>query len=88
METKYINFFPGDMRHEREIFLTDSPSYYLFDDLVGFVVCISESCSGSIALDGIKDALEDGEVLKMILEEYAIDEIELQEIVEELHSAI
>lgn len=88
METKYINFFPGDMRHEREIFLTDSPSYGLFDDLGGFVVCISESCTGSIGLDGIKDALEDGEVLKMIREEYAIDEIELQEIVEELHSAI
>lgn len=88
METKYINFFPGSMQREREIFLTDSPSYGLFVDLGEFVDSISNHMTSSIALDGIKDALEDGEMLKMILEEYAIDEIELQEIVEELHSAI
>lgn len=88
METKYINFFPGDMRHEREIFLTDSPAYGLMVDLGEFVDSIANHMTSSIALDGIKDALEDGEVLKMIYEEYAIDEIELQEIVEELHSAI
>jgi hypothetical protein len=68
--------------------LTDSPSYGLFVDLGEFVDSISNHMTSSIALDGIKDALEDGEVLKMIWEEYAIDEIELQEIVEELHSAI
>lgn len=86
--TRYINFFPGNMRKEREIFIDENPAYGIAQDIADFLDSMIKGCAASIEDEGIKDALEDGKVLGTIRSHYGMDEDDLQEVVEELHSAL
>lgn len=91
----YINFFPGDMRNEREFFCTEEPAYAT-EDLEGFVDSVIKGCTSSIGFDdpkGLMDALEDGALLAEWFgpqddEEPTEEQVAQQEAVEEVHSAM
>lgn len=86
--TRYINFFPGNMRKEREIFIDEDAAYGMAQDIADFLDSMIKGCAASIEDEGIKAAIEDGALLKEIRCQYDMDETDLQEVVEELHNAI
>ena len=85
---RYINFFPGSMRDWREIFTSDTATYGMATDLGDFLHSMIQGTSISIAAEGIRAALEDGNVLGQIMREYSLTEADLQDAVEELHEAL
>lgn len=86
--TAYINFFPGDMKSEREISVSEGAGYGMTQDLGDFLDSMLKGCTASISTDGVKAALEDGALLGQIMSDYGMDEDALQEVVEELHAAL
>ena len=86
--TDYINFFPGDSKNERSIEVSAVEAYGKAVDLGDFLDSMLKGMTSSIALDGIKAAIEDGALLGQIKHEYGFSDDELQEMVEELHDAI
>ena len=83
-----INFFPGSTRDDREISIASEPAYGMATDLADFLHSMIHGTSASIAAEGIRDALEDGELLGAMLAAGTLTETELQEAVEELHGAL
>lgn len=86
--TKYINFFPGNMRDGRGIDISETADYGMASDLGDLLDSMLQGCSASLAVDGVKDALCDGVVLGAIKSDYKMDDVALQEVAEELHSAL
>lgn len=84
----YINFFPGSMQSERGISVDPISAYATAGDLGDFLQSILFGCTASISEDGIKDALEDGELLGIIQNQYGFSDQELTEVVDELRSAL
>lgn len=87
-DERYINFFPGDMKSEREISVSEDAAYGMAQDLGDFLDSMLKGCTASISADGVKVALEDGALLGQIMSDYGMDEDALQEVVEELHAAL
>ena len=87
MNDRYINLFPGNMDDARSILISDEPVYGLSPDLACFLDSIIRGCTDSYPTDGVRDAIEDGELLGQILECSGMTEAELQEAVEELAEA-
>lgn len=88
LEDAYINFFPGDMKSEREISVSEDAAYGMAQDLGDFLESMLSGCTASISADGVKAALEDGALLGQIVSDYGIEEGAMQEVVEELHAAL
>lgn len=85
---RYINFLPGNMEDKREINITEHPACGMAQDLGEFIDAMEKGYTASIKEEGIKEALEDGEALGKIQSHYGMDEDDLKELVEELHSAL
>ncbi len=83
--TKYINFFPGSVRDERELTITDDAAYglYAIDDLVDAIIGGS-TCS--TVLDGVKGALEDGSLWADLCRKHGDGAV--QDALEELHGLV
>jgi hypothetical protein len=87
-KSAYLNFFPGDVKGEREISVSDAAAYGMAQDLGDFLDSMLKGCTASISADGVKAALEDGALLGQVMSDYGIEESALQEVVEELHAAL
>ena len=88
MNDRYINFFPGDMREDREIMISNEPFYGMSPDLGCFLGSIVRGCTDSFPADGVRESIEDGELLGQILgSSMGMTETELQEAIEELAEA-
>ncbi len=83
--TKYINFFPGNVRDARELSINDDAAYglYTIDDLVDAII-VGSTCS--TALDGVKAALEDGALWVDLCRKHGDEAV--QDALEELHGLV
>ena len=81
----YINFFPGTTREARSL-STSGEAAYGAQDITGLVDSMIVGCTGSVHLDGVKDALEDGSIWGNLCEKHGEEAV--QAVLEELHDLV
>lgn len=72
---RYINFYPGNMQEDFSLTVDETPAYGMAVDLVDFIECMTVlNCSITYPVEGVKDALNDGEFLGRIVNNVGLTE--------------